>query len=65
MQLALKSICPKGLIAKDKFLELINSLGIETEEETRNYLVGKLIENENSLDKLRYDILFTEEEKIS
>jgi hypothetical protein len=28
MQLALKSICPKGTISKDKFLELINSLGI-------------------------------------
>lgn len=44
MQLALKSIAPKGLISKDKLLELINSLGIETDEELRNYLIGKLIE---------------------
>jgi len=44
MQLVLKSVCPKGIIKKDKFLEIFRSLGIDIEESTKNYLVGKLVE---------------------
>jgi hypothetical protein len=49
MQLALRSICPKGVISKGKFLELVDSLDIDLGEETENWLIGQLVNGRDSL----------------
>ncbi len=50
---------PKGLISKNKFFELIKSLGIEIEDSVKDYLIGKLLRQEKSLHDLKYQSLFT------
>lgn len=60
MQLALKSICPKGTVSKNKFLELMNSLGIEADQETKDYVVARMVKEATSLTALPYESLFDE-----
>lgn len=40
---ALSTMASSGFISRRKFLELINSLGIELSEEGRDFLVCKMI----------------------
>jgi hypothetical protein len=65
MQLALKSICPKGTVSKNKFLELMNSLGIEADSETKNFLIAQMVQHSTSLTALPYDHLFEAHENIN
>lgn len=60
MKLALKSIAPKGFISSGKLIELVSGLGIEMSENTREWMIGEMIKQSESLEGLNYEVLFNQ-----
>ena len=55
---ALRASYPKGIITKRKLVEMFKGLGIETTEEVRDHIVGRLVIASPDLNNLNYEILF-------
>lgn len=54
---ALSTMASSGYITRRKFIELLNSLGIELSEQGKDFLVCKMLLKSSSLDKLSYMII--------
>jgi len=54
---ALRTLNPKGKIPLYKFTELITGLGIEMEDRLRDWILGYLVINSNSLEELNYEVI--------
>lgn len=52
------SVASSGVFSRKKFIELINSLGIELSEQGKDYLVCKMLLKSKSLQELDYMVLF-------
>lgn len=57
LQLALKSIAPKGIISEAKFIELMTGLGIELNENLQDWMIGEMVIRSSSLQELNYRVL--------
>lgn len=55
---ALTTTASSGYVSRKKFLELVNSLGIELSDEGRDLLVCRMLLKSESLNKLSYMIIF-------
>jgi hypothetical protein len=60
LQLALKSIAPKGIISETNFIELMTGLGIELNENLQDWMIGKMVIQSPSLQELNYRVLIPE-----
>ena len=58
---ALKTVTGRtGKISKDKFIEILNGLGLERTKYMDDYIIGKMCNSSHSLDDLIFSTLYQE-----
>ena len=57
MRTALCSIAPKGTISKNRWADILKSIGIEFDEKLMEWCLGRMMLDSQSVEELRYKVL--------